>query len=113
MSDLAARKCAPCRGGTPPLRREEVSRLLKELDGWEAVDGRQLKKGYAFKDFRGALEFVNRIAEVAEAEGHHPDICFGWGRAEITIWTHDIGGLSENDFILAAKIDALSPPPRG
>ncbi len=107
MSDLASRKCEPCRGGVPPLDGDELNRLMKELDGWEIIDERQLKKAYAFKDFREALDFVNRIGSVAEAEGHHPDILFGWGQAEITIWTHDIGGLSENDFILAAKIDAL------
>ena len=107
MGDLASRTCVPCRGGAPRLRGDEIGPLLKQLEGWVVIAERQLRKGYTFKNFQEALEFVNRIGVVAEGEGHHPDICFGWGRAEVTIMTHDIDGLSENDFILAAKIDAL------
>ena len=108
MANLASRTCVPCRGGVPPMRGDEIGELLAELDGWEVIREHHLLKTYTFKNFREALEFVNRIGQLAEEQGHHPDICFGWGRAEITIWTHKIDGLSESDFILAAKIDALS-----
>jgi 4a-hydroxytetrahydrobiopterin dehydratase len=107
MSDLASRDCVPCRGGVPPLEGPEIQKLLGELDGWEVIDGHHLRKFYEFKDFRGALGFVNRVGVVAEEQGHHPDILFGWGRAEVSIWTHKIDGLTESDFILAAKIDKL------
>lgn len=107
MSDLASRECVPCRGGVPPLRGEEIENLIKELDGWEVVGEHHLRKNYEFKNFREALEFVNRVGELAEAQGHHPDMLLAWGRVEITIWTHKIDGLTESDFILAAKIDAI------
>ena len=107
MSSLSSRDCVPCRGGVPPLSGEEISRLLKEVSGWEAVGEHHLRKRYEFKKFAPALEFVNRVGQLAEEQGHHPDICFGWGYAEITIWTHKIDGLTESDFILAAKIDEL------
>jgi 4a-hydroxytetrahydrobiopterin dehydratase len=107
MKDLASRECVPCRGGVPPLQSDEINGLLTELQGWEVVDEHHLLKSYTFGDFREALAFVNRMGQLAEEQGHHPDICFGWGHAEITIWTHKIDGLTESDFILAAKIDAL------
>ncbi|MDQ3817416.1 MAG: 4a-hydroxytetrahydrobiopterin dehydratase [Acidobacteriota bacterium] len=107
MADLASRECVPCRGGVPPMRSDEIKRFLDELQGWEVVGEHHLRKVYEFKNFREALGFVNRVGELAEEQGHHPDISFGWGRAEITIWTHKIDGLTESDFILAAKIDAL------
>jgi 4a-hydroxytetrahydrobiopterin dehydratase len=107
VANLASRTCVPCRGGIPPMRGEEIAQFLAELDGWEVVREHHLHKTYTFKDFREALEFVNRIGQLAEEQGHHPDICFGWGRAELTIFTHKIDGLSESDFILAAKTDAL------
>lgn len=107
MSDLASRECVPCRGGVPPMSGEEIKKFLGELQGWEVEGSHHLKKGYEFKNFREALSFVNRVGELAEEQGHHPDISFGWGRAEITIWTHKIDGLTESDFILAAKIDRL------
>jgi len=95
----------PCHGGVPRLRGEDVAALLRQLDGWEAVEEQHLAKDYKFANFADALAFVNRVGAVAEAEGHHPDISFGWGYARIKIYTHAIGGLSESDFILAAKID--------
>ena len=107
MSALADRKCVPCSGGVPRLRGEEIERYRTELRDWEVVDEHHLQKRFKFDNFREALAFVNRVGELAEAEGHHPDICFGWGYAEIKIWTHAIDGLSESDFILAAKIDRL------
>ena len=105
MTDLASRECVPCRGGVPPLGRQEREKLIKELDGWEVADGHHLRKAFEFKDFRQALSFVNRTGALAEEQGHHPDIFFGWGHAEVSIWTHKIDGLTESDFILAAKID--------
>ena len=107
MSELANRTCVPCRGGVPPLQGEAIEKLLSELNAWSVVSDHHLSKVYKFGDFREALEFVNRVGELAEEQGHHPDICFGWGRVEITIWTHKIDGLTESDFILAAKIDRL------
>ncbi len=107
MSDLSSRQCIPCRGGVPPLQGQEITNLLTELDGWEVVNQHHLNKTFSFANFREAQQFVNRIGDLAEEQGHHPDICFGWGRAEITIWTHKIDGLTESDFILAAKIDTL------
>ena len=107
MSDLSKRECVPCRGGVPPLGKEEIGKLLEELDGWEVIKEHHLRKNYTFKDFRESLAFVNRVGQLSEEQGHHPDICFGWGHCEVTIWTHKIDGLTESDFILAAKIDAL------
>ena len=107
MSDLADLQCVPCRGGVPPLPGAEIVKLLRQLEGWQAVNEHHLQKTYRFKDFRESLEFVNRIGALAEQQGHHPDICFGWGKADVTIWTHKIDGLTESDFVLAAKIDKL------
>ena len=107
MSELASRECVPCRGGVPPLPVSEAEKLLAELDGWEVVNQHHLRKEYKFADYQAAQAFVDRVGTLAEQQWHHPDICFGWGRAEITIWTHKIDGLTESDFILAAKIDRL------
>ena len=107
MNDLASRQCVPCRGGVPPMEADEIGKLLKQVDGWAAVEDHHLKKIYQFKNFREALDFVNRVGSLAEEQGHHPDICFGWGKVEISIWTHKINGLTESDFVLAAKIDRL------
>ncbi len=107
MSELREIKCVPCSDGVPKLSEEERGTLLTEISGWQIVEDHHLKKRYSFADFSAALEFVNRVGQVAENEGHHPDISFGWGYAEISIWTHKIDGLSQNDFILAAKIDSI------
>ena len=107
MSELAELQCVPCRGCVPPLQGQEIEKLLAQLQEWQVVSEHHLQKTYRFKDFRASLEFVKRIGELAEAQGHHPDICFGWGKAEVTIWTHKIDGLTESDFVLAAKIDKL------
>jgi 4a-hydroxytetrahydrobiopterin dehydratase len=106
--DLAAKSCIPCRGGVPPLRANELTRLLGELgSGWQVVREHHLEKEFSFPDFRKALDFTVRLGEVAEAEGHHPDIHLAWGRVTLQIWTHKIDGLTESDFILAAKADRL------
>lgn len=107
MAELAELQCVPCRGGVPPLQTPEIEKLLAQLDRWQVVNEHHLQKTYGFDDFRASLEFVNRIGELAEQQGHHPDICFGWGKADVTIWTHKIDGLTESDFVLAAKIDKL------
>jgi len=107
MNELAERQCVPCRGGVPALRGEEITALQSQLEGWEVVNEHHLRKEYKFEDYKQAQAFVVRVGELAEQQWHHPDICFGWGRAEISIWTHKIDGLTESDFILAAKIDAL------
>ncbi|MCA1574594.1 MAG: 4a-hydroxytetrahydrobiopterin dehydratase [Acidobacteria bacterium] len=107
MNELASRECVPCRGGVPPLKGEEIQKLLSQVSGWEVVNEHHLSKAYKFEDFQEAQAFVDRVGNLAEEQGHHPDICFGWGRAEITIWTHKIDGLTESDFVLAAKIDEL------
>jgi 4a-hydroxytetrahydrobiopterin dehydratase len=106
--DLAAKSCIPCRGGVPPLRGSELATLLGELgSGWQVVREHHLEKEFSFPDFRRALDFTVRLGEVAEAEGHHPDIHLAWGRVRLQIWTHKIDGLTESDFILAAKADRL------
>jgi len=104
--DLANRECVPCRGGIPPLTSEEIAPLLAQLDGWEVIDNHHLAKGYTFDDFVTALAFVNRVGEIAEAVGHHPDLYLTWGKVGVEIYTHKIDGLAEADFILAAKCDA-------
>ena len=107
MSELAERQCVPCRGGVPPMKGDEITEMSSQLPDWQVVNEHHLRRNYRFKDFRETLDFVNRVGELAEEQGHHPDICFGWGKADITIWTHKIDGLTESDFVLAAKIDKL------
>lgn len=107
MSDLASKTCVPCRGGTPPLKGEELDDLRRQVPEWEVVEEHHLRRRFRFKNFREALGFVNRVGELAEEEGHHPNVTFGWGYAEVTIFTHKIDGLTESDFILAAKINEL------
>ena len=107
MSELASRTCVPCKGGTPPLEGRELETLRQQLPEWEVVEGHHLRKAFRFKNFREALRFVNQVGELAEEQGHHPDISFGWGYAEVTVWTHKIDGLTESDFIFAAKVDTL------
>ena len=107
MSDLSAKTCVPCRGGAPPLKGEDLSLLQRQVDGWNIVEEHHITKTFRFQNFREALKFVNRIRELAEEQGHHPDIFLAWGKVEITTWTHKINGLTESDFILAAKIDQL------
>jgi len=105
VSELARKSCVPCKGGTPPLTTTEIAPLIGQVKGWAVEREHHLRKTFHFKDFKATLEFVNRVGAIAEQEGHHPDISFGWGKATIEIWTHKIDGLTESDFILAAKID--------
>ena len=107
MSELAAKSCVPCRGGVPPLTAAERGALLEQVEGWEVVGDHHLAKSFAFPDFASGLAFVNRIGEIAEREGHHPDVTLRWGEVVAEVWTHAIDGLTESDFILAAKIDAV------
>ncbi len=108
MSILAEKQCQPCQGGVPPLAGEALAKLSRELDGgWQVVAGHHLEKQYKFKDFREALAFTNKVGELAEAQGHHPDIYLAWGKVKLTVWTHKINGLTESDFVLAAKADKL------
>ncbi len=104
--DLTKRKCVPCEKGQPKLGADEVRKLLGQVSGWEARDDK-LHKTFTFPDFVTAMEFLNRVAEVAESEQHHPDFSVHYNKVDFTIWTHTVGGLSDNDFILAAKIDTL------
>ncbi len=106
MSELAQKTCIPCRGGVPPLKGEELDALQEKLgNGWQIINEHHLEKEYIFADFRQALDFTVKVGEVAENQGHHPDIYLAWGKVKLTIWTHKIDGLTESDFILAAKAD--------
>ena len=107
MSKLADKQCVPCKGGVPPLDPEAVAALLAQLDDWAAERNHHLTKTYKFPDFAQALAFVNRAGAVAEEQNHHPNISFTWGKVQIDIWTHKIDGLTESDFVLAAKFDAV------
>ncbi len=103
--DLTQKKCVPCEGGVPKFTLPQAESLLKEVKGWE-LRGEKIHKTFLFKGFKKAIAFVNRMAEIAESEGHHPNFCVNFREVEVTIWTHAVNGLSENDFILAAKLDA-------
>jgi 4a-hydroxytetrahydrobiopterin dehydratase len=108
LSELAQKKCVPCSGGIPPLKGEEITTLLGKLaDGWKVVNEHHIEKEYRFEDFRQALDFTNQVGEIAENEGHHPYIYLAWGLVRLTIWTHKIDGLTESDFVLAAKADEV------
>lgn len=107
MSGLASKTCVPCRGGVPALKGQQLADLQQQVPQWQVVREHHLTRDFKFPDFLQALEFVNRVGAVAEEQGHHPDILLTWGRVEITLWTHKIDGLTESDFIMAAKIDQL------
>ncbi len=113
MNPLLHRQCVPCEGGEPPATAEEIQRLLKNVRDWTVVDVdgvKRLTRTFMFKNFVGSVDFVNRLKDVAEAEGHHPDLHISWNKVRVENWTHAIKGLHQNDFILAAKIDALISP---
>ena len=111
MSDLANKKCVPCEGGIPAFDINEIHKYLKKIDGWDVLEDHEknfyIEKGFKFKNYVESEVFVNKVGKIAEAEGHHPDINFGWGYAKIKISTHAIKGLAESDFVLAAKIDKI------
>ena len=104
---LAEKHCVPCTGGVPPLRGEELEKMKAQVPGWQVVEGHHLTRSFKFPDFRTALDFVNRAGAIAEEEGHHPDLYLAWGKVDVKVWTHKIDGLTESDFILAAKINEL------
>lgn len=108
MTDLASKQCVPCRGGVPPLKGAELSAMAAQVPGWQVVNEHHISKSWKFPDFAAALAFVNKVGALAEEQGHHPDIFLAWGRADVTIWTHKIDGLTESDFILAAKIERIA-----
>jgi 4a-hydroxytetrahydrobiopterin dehydratase len=105
---FADKQCVPCRGGVPPLKGKELDTLHKSVPEWSVVDEHHLHREYKFPDFAKALEFVNRVGAVAEEQGHHPDILLAWGKVGVTLWTHKVDGLTESDFIMAAKIDRIN-----
>jgi 4a-hydroxytetrahydrobiopterin dehydratase len=106
--DLSRKKCVPCEGGVKPIKGEDLEPFISQISNrWKVIDGHHIQAIYLFQDFIQALDFTNEVGKLAEEEGHHPDIHLSWGRVEVLIWTHAIDGLSENDFILAAKIDKL------
>jgi len=106
MSELAQKQCQPCRGGVPPLSGDKLRSVAAKLgNNWKVVEAHHLEKEYNFKNFKEALDSTNRVGEIAEAEGHHPDIHLAWGKVRLVIWTHKVDGLTESDFILAAKAD--------
>lgn len=106
--DLAQKQCEPCKGNVPPLKGDDIDRLSAQLgNGWKVADERRLEKQYPFKNFRDALAFTNRVGAVAEEQGHHPDIYLAWGKVRLIVWTHKIGGLTESDFVFAAKADKV------
>src|SRR5512140_3734825 len=108
MTALAEKECVACQGATAPLKGKALQELASQVDsGWRVVNEHHLEKEYKFKNFHEALEFTNKVGELAEAQGHHPDIFLAWGQVKLTIWTHKVGGLTESDFIVAAKADEL------
>ncbi|SHJ48650.1 pterin-4-alpha-carbinolamine dehydratase [Dethiosulfatibacter aminovorans DSM 17477] len=108
MTELTAKSCVPCSLGTPTLEEKEINEYIKNLsEAWEVIEYKRIERKFKFNDFKEALDFTVKVGELAELEGHHPDIMLSWGKVVVTLTTHKIGGLSENDFILAAKIDRL------
>ncbi len=107
MSQLASKQCVPCKGGVPPLKGDELNQLSEQVEGWDVIEEHHLSRTYKFPNFVKALEFVNKVGSIAEQQGHHPDIFLTWGKVRIETWTHKIDGLTESDFILAAKIDEI------
>ena len=105
--ELSEKTCVPCRGNVPPLTREEISPLGAAVNNWTVIENHHIEKHFEFSDFKEALAFVNRVGTLAEEQGHHPDLSLAWGKVGVSIWTHKIDGLTESDFILAAKIDSL------
>ena len=109
MSTLAEKECVPCKGGVPPLKGQQLAKLSNDLNGgWQVIQEHHLEKEYEFNNFREALDFTNKVGELAESQSHHPDIYLAWGKVKLTIWTHKIDGMTESDFVMAAKADGLA-----
>jgi 4a-hydroxytetrahydrobiopterin dehydratase len=107
-SELSSKECIPCKGGVAPLKGEGIKNLKRKIgEDWGVIEEHHLEKSFSFKDFRQALDFTNKVGELAETQGHHPDIYLGWGKVKLMIWTHKIDGLTESDFIFAAKVDDI------
>jgi 4a-hydroxytetrahydrobiopterin dehydratase len=108
MTELSKKKCVPCEGGVPPLEADKINELKQQVNSdWQVLENKKIKRSFSFVNFKQTMDMVNKIADIAEAEGHHPDMYVSYGKLEVELWTHAINGLSENDFILAAKIDKL------
>jgi 4a-hydroxytetrahydrobiopterin dehydratase len=105
--NLADKQCVPCRGSVPPLKGNDLKKFQHDVPNWTVINEHHIQREFKFPDFKQALDFVNRVGALAEEQGHHPDILLAWGKAGITLWTHKIDGLTESDFIMAAKIDRL------
>jgi 4a-hydroxytetrahydrobiopterin dehydratase len=105
--DFATKECVPCKGGVPPIKGRELDELLRHAPGWRAINEHHITRKFEFPDFKSALEFTNKVGAIAEDQGHHPDILLSWGKVEVTLYTHKIDGLAENDFIMAARINKL------
>ena len=104
---LSQQTCVPCRGGVPPLTADEIRPLAAQVPGWSVVENHHIEKEFSFPDFKDALAFVNKAGAIAEEQGHHPDLFLAWGKVGVKIWTHKIDGLTESDFIFAAKTDSV------
>ncbi|HWQ90537.1 MAG TPA: 4a-hydroxytetrahydrobiopterin dehydratase [Clostridia bacterium] len=108
MKDLAQQECVPCKSGGTPLKGKELADLSRQIGNeWRVIDEHHLEREFSFKDFREALDFTNQVGELAESQNHHPDIYLAWGKVKLTLWTHKISGLSESDFVFAAKVNQL------
>lgn len=107
MTNLADKKCVPCEGGVPPMKQEEIKKFLTEIAGWSVSGDAKILREFKFKDFKASMAFINKVAELAEAEGHHPDIYISYNKVGLELFTHAVGGLTENDMILAAKINLI------
>ena len=107
--DFASKECIPCKGGVPAIKGRELEGLLRHAPGWTAVEEHHITRTFKFPDFKAALGFTNRVGAIAEEQGHHPDILLSWGSVGITLYTHKVNGLTENDFIMAARINRLTP----
>ena len=105
VTGLASKHCVPCRGGVPPLNSEQIRPLAAEVSNWKVVNNHHIEREFKFPDFKTALDFTNKVGAIAEEQGHHPDIFLAWGKVGVKVWTHKIDGLTESDFIMAAKID--------
>jgi 4a-hydroxytetrahydrobiopterin dehydratase len=111
MSTLSQKSCVPCRGGVPPLTPEQRAPLAAEIPAWRVIEGHLIERVFRFEDFRSALNFVNKIGDLSDLQGHHPELQLSWGKVIVQVWTHKIGGLTERDFVLAAKIDDIDRGP--